>query len=463
MQFPMACLLVVDDDEGARAAIAALCRALGHETWEAPEAESGLAAARAHAVEIVLLDLFLPGRDGLAALGDFLAQPGAPAVVMLTGMADVGTAVAAMRNGASDFLEKPIRMETLEQSLDRVLQNRSVRVERDRLRGELARLRSGPILGESRAIRQVLESIERVAAAPRTTVLITGESGVGKELVARAVHEHSARAEKPFVAVNCAALAEGMLEAELFGYEGGAFTGALPKGKEGLIAAAEGGSLFLDEIGELPLELQAKLLRVLQERSYRRIGAQADRRMDVRILASTNRDLSVMVGEGRFREDLFYRLNVMSIRVPPLRERPEDIPVLAAHFLAHFRAEFARGPVAFGEETRRKLVAWPWPGNVRELRNALERAVLLAEAGEILPEHLFPEGSRTLRGANGSAPSAGSAGAAAEERSLRGMERALIERVLGETRGNRSEAARILGVNRATLYNKLKAYGISLP
>ncbi len=446
----MACLLLVDDEEGARAAIAALCRALGHETWEAPAAEAGLVAAREHSPEVVLLDLYLPVRDGLAALPDFLALPSAPCVVMLTGLADVPTAVAAMRGGASDFLEKPIRLETLEQALERVLANRAVLLERDRLRGELARLRAGPILGESRALRLVLEAVERVAAAPRTTVLITGESGVGKELVARAVHEHSARAEKPFVALNCAALAEGMLEAELFGYEGGAFTGALPKGREGLFAAAEGGSLFLDEIGELPLELQAKLLRVLQERCYRRVGAQTDRRMDVRILASTNRDLSAMVAEGHFREDLFYRLNVMSIRVPALRERPEDIPVLAAHFLAQFRAEFARGPVVLAEETRRKLLSWSWPGNVRELRNALERAVLLSEGDVILPEHLFPDAGLPVRRASPTSA----------ERSLRGMERALIEQVLAETSGNRSEAARVLGVNRATLYNKLKAYGI---
>ncbi|MBK7642507.1 MAG: sigma-54-dependent Fis family transcriptional regulator [Planctomycetes bacterium] len=447
----MACLLVVDDDEGARSAIAALCRALGHETWEAPGAEPGFVSAREHAPEVVLLDLYMPDRDGLSALPDFLALPGAPCVLMLTGMADVPTAVAAMRAGASDFLQKPIHLDALEQALDRVLQNRAVRLERDRLRGELARLRSGPILGESRAIRLVLESVERVAGTPRTTVLITGESGVGKELVARAVHEQSARAEKPFVALNCAALAEGMLEAELFGYEGGAFTGALPKGREGLVAAAEGGSLFLDEIGELPLELQAKLLRVLQERTFRRVGAQTDRRMDVRILASTNRDLSAMVAEGRFREDLFYRLNVMSIRVPPLRERPEDIPVLAAHFLAQFRTEFARGPVALAEETRRKLLSWPWPGNIRELRNALERAVLLSEGAQIQPEHLFPDAPPTPR-----RPSA-----ASSERSLRGMERSLIEQVLAETGGNRSEAARVLGVNRATLYNKLKSYGLS--
>jgi DNA-binding NtrC family response regulator len=446
----MACLLLVDDDDGARGAIAALCRALGHETWEAPAAESGLAAAREHTPEVVLLDLYMPGRDGLAALPDFLALPSAPCVVMLTGMADVPTAVSAMRGGASDFLQKPIRLETLEQALERVLTNRAVLLERDRLRGELARLRSGPILGESRALRLVLDAVERVAAAPRTTVLITGESGVGKELVARAVHEHSARAQKPFVALNCAALAEGMLEAELFGYEGGAFTGALPKGREGLFAAAEGGSLFLDEIGELPLELQAKLLRVLQERCYRRVGAQTDRRIDVRILASTNRDLSAMVAEGHFREDLFYRLNVMSIRVPALRERPEDIPVLAAHFLTQFRTEFARGPVALAEETRRKLLSWSWPGNVRELRNALERAVLLSEGDLIMPEHLFPDATPHVR----RAPSA------AAVRSLRGMERALIEQVLSETSGNRSEAARVLGVNRATLYNKLKAYGI---
>lgn len=445
----MASILVVDDDRGARGSLAALSRALGHETVEAEDAEAGLALGSRTPVDVVLLDLHLPGRSGLEALTDYLRLPNQPAVILLTGLGDIPTAVAAMRAGAGDFLEKPIGFETLERSIARLLAGRAVLRERDRLRTELAHIRSGPILGNSRAIAQVLDAIERVAAAPRTTVLISGESGVGKELVARSVHDRSARSSGPFVAINCAALAEGMLEAELFGYEGGSFTGALPKGKEGLFAAAEGGSLFLDEISELPLELQAKLLRVLQERAYRRIGASIDRKMDVRILASTNRDLEQMVSAGRFREDLFYRLNVMSIRVPALRDRPEDIPLLAEHFLEQFRRELGRSQLGISGPAMERILAWRWPGNVRELRNAMERAVLMCDGTELMPEH--------FSGAQASRPADKQAGASSE-RSLRGMERTLILKVLEEVQGNRSEAARILGVNRATLYNKLKAY-----
>jgi two-component system response regulator HydG len=445
----MASILIVDDDRGARASLGALSRALGHETHEAEDAEQGLLVGRRSPIDLVLLDLHLPGRSGLEALADFLALPGQPGVILLTGLGDVPTAVACMRAGAGDFLEKPIPLETLELSTARLLEGRAVRRERDRLRSELARLCAGPILGRSRAILQVLDSIQRVAAAPRTTVLILGESGVGKELVARSVHDRSVRAGGPFVALNCAALAEGMLEAELFGYEGGSFTGALPKGKEGLFASAEGGSLFLDEIGELPLDLQAKLLRVLQERSYRRIGASSDRPMDVRILASTNRSLEDMIAAGRFREDLFYRLNVMSIRVPALRDRREDIELLAEHFLEQFRTELGRSHLTISTPAMQRLLAWSWPGNVRELRNAMERAVLLCDEAQLQPEHLFP----------GQPPQAAARSAeAGEDRSLRGMERALILRVLQDVQGNRSEAARVLGVNRATLYNKLKSY-----
>jgi transcriptional regulator with PAS, ATPase and Fis domain len=305
------------------------------------------------------------------------------------------------------------------------------------------------ILGESRAIRDVLAAVERVAATPRTTVLVSGESGVGKELVARAIHERSRRAAKPFVAVNCAALSGELLEAELFGYEGGAFTGARPKGSPGLFAAADGGTLLLDEIGELELELQAKLLRVLQERVYRRVGGDADLPLDVRIIASTNRDLPAMVAAGSFREDLFYRLNVMSVRVPPLRERASDVAGLAAHFLDHFAREFGRTFRPLGAETLVALERHSWPGNVRELANAIERAALLAPADELEIEHLLP------------APARVPAAFAAEERTIKGVEKALILRVLEESEGNRSRAARVLGVNRATLYNKLRTYGIA--
>ncbi|MBK7878554.1 MAG: sigma-54-dependent Fis family transcriptional regulator [Planctomycetes bacterium] len=458
-------ILVVDDEPLVRSTISALCRALGHETIEADSATSAQACIAAHEIDLVLLDLGLPGKSGMQALPELAQGEDAPSVIILTGLGDVPTAVEAMRRGATDFLQKPVRLEVLEPALARAVAARRVRHERDRLRGELARLQAGPVVGESGAIRAVLDVVERVAATPRTTVLIQGESGVGKELVARAVHDRSSRARGPFLAVNCAALAEGLLESELFGYEPGAFTGASSKGKDGLFAQAEGGSLFLDEIGELGLELQAKLLRVLQERVYRRVGASNDRPMDVRILASTNRDLNAMVAAGTFREDLYYRLNVMSIRVPPLRERVEDIPILATHFLAHFEREFRKSFSGFAPAALTRLVEYGWPGNVRELRNAVERAALLAPDGEIQIAHLRLDAPspREL----GHAPTAlatvtseGRPLLAVDDFSLASVERALILRVLSEAEGNRSRAARMLGVNRTTLYNKLKAYAL---
>jgi transcriptional regulator with PAS, ATPase and Fis domain len=303
----------------------------------------------------------------------------------------------------------------------------------------------------------VRHAVERVAATPRTTVLITGESGVGKELVAREVHRRSARRDAPFVAVNCASLGEGLLEAELFGYAPGAFTGALPGGREGLLASAHGGSILLDEIGEMEPALQARLLRVLQERTYRPVGSDVDRPLDVRILAATNRDLGQMVAEGRFREDLYYRLNVLSIRVPSLRDRIEDVLPLANGFLAECGAEIGVAPAGFSEACVERLQCHTWPGNVRELRNVIERAVLMARDELVTVEHLGLERASSSS-TNDSGPGLV---LPVSDRSLRNVERALIERVLVETEGNRSQAARLLGVNRATLYNKLRAYGLS--
>ncbi|MFO1011716.1 MAG: sigma-54 dependent transcriptional regulator [Planctomycetota bacterium] len=459
-------ILVVDDEPLVRSTISALCRALGHETVEAESAAAAQACIAAHELDLVLLDLGLPGKSGMQVLPELAQGEDAPSVIILTGLGDVPTAVEAMRRGATDFLQKPVRLEVLEPALARAVAARKVRHERDRLRGELARLRSGPVVGESAAIRAVLDVVERVAATPRTTVLIQGESGVGKELVARAVHERSSRARGPFLAVNCAALAAGLLESELFGYEPGAFTGASTKGKDGLFAQAEGGSLFLDEIGELDLELQAKLLRVLQERVYRRVGASQDRSFDVRILASTNRDLNAMVAASTFREDLYYRLNVMSIRVPPLRERAEDVPILATHFLAHFEREFRKNFSGFSPAALTRLVEYGWPGNVRELRNAIERAALLSPGGEIQLAHLrldAPVLRDVVPHATSAAATTTSEGRpllAVDDLSIASVERALILRVLAETEGNRSAAARMLGVNRTTLYNKLKAYSL---
>ncbi|MFT7676847.1 MAG: DNA-binding NtrC family response regulator [Planctomycetota bacterium] len=452
-------ILLADDDPGIRLGLQALLQRAGHEVLEAASGRETLLMAREQQPDLVLLDLVMPDGDGLEILPDLMELKPVPAVVVLTGFADVRTAVQAMRLGAENLLEKPIEPDVFLAVVERALSGRQVLAERDRLREELQELRFGPFVGRSKGLRRVLEHVDRVAAAPRTTALITGESGVGKELVARAIHDRSARSQMPFVALNCAALAESLIEAELFGYEAGAFTGGNPKGRDGLIHAAGGGTLFLDEVGELELHLQAKLLRVLQERTYRRIGGIKDLAMDVRVVASTNRDLPAMVEEGTFREDLFYRLNVLSIVMPPLRERPEDVPPLALHFLERFAGELARNLVGFTEAAMQRMGAHLWPGNVRELRNAVERASLLTESGMVGPEHLGLEERKPTSTLQPAQADPGDLLPMGSLR-LRDMEEALIRRALDECDGNRTSTAKELGINRATLYNKLKVYGI---
>ncbi len=453
----MARVLIVDDEPGVRAGLVAMCMAAGHRCVEAGTGAQALARAREEQPDVVLLDLRMPDGGGLDVLPALTALPGAPSVIVLTGYVDVRTAVKAMQEGAANVLEKPVDPPTLRKALERVLDGRLVRAERDRLRDEVAHLRSGPIVGRSAAIRTVMEHVERVAATPHSTVLVTGDSGVGKELVARAIHERSARAKGPFVALNCAALSEGLLEAELFGYEPGAFTGGDPRGRDGLLAAARGGTLLLDEIGELDLGLQAKLLRVLQERTYRRVGGSRDLPMDARVIGATNRDLGTEVEHGRFRGDLFYRLNVMSIVVPPLRERPEDVPGLASHFLARFGDELRRPFTGISDAALARLVAYPWPGNVRELRNTIERAAILATDGELRPEHIVLD-ERTRNVPNGTL--AALSAAQPDDLRLDRMEATLIRRALEVHEGNKQRAADALGIHRSTLYKKLEAYGI---
>lgn len=450
-----ALILIADDDPGIRLGLVALCRAAGWRTLEAGNGTETLSQAQSAEPDLVLLDLDMPMGTGLEILPDLKAGENPPAVVVLTGVADVRTAVEAMRAGANNLLQKPINEAELHKVVERALAGRNVAKERDRLREELSDLRSGPMVGSSRGLRSVQKQIERVARTPRTTVLVFGESGVGKELVARAIHDNSDRADNPFIALNCAALAKDLIEAELFGYEPGAFTGGDPKGHDGLIAAAEGGTLFLDELAELAPELQAKLLRVLQERTYRRVGGNKDLEMDSRIVASTNKDLPAMVEAGTFREDLFYRLNVLSITVPPLRERKEDVAPIATHYLARFGEELGRSFTGFSDSALDRLCSHGWPGNIRELRNVIERAAILAEEGEIKPQHLGLEQGRSRPLIQGAGPTLtlGSS-------RLKDLEESLIRRVLEDCRGNRSLAARELGINRTTLYAKLKAYSI---
>jgi len=465
-------ILVVDDEAGVRAGLVAMCMAGGHRCIEAGTGAQALARAREVAPDVVLLDLVMPDGGGLEILPALQALPQGPSIIVLTGHVDVRTAVRAMQEGAANVLEKPVDPPTLRKALDRVLEIRLVRAERDRLRDEVAELRSGPIIGHSSAIRIVLEHIARVAGTPHSTVLVAGDSGVGKELVARAIHEQSARAKGPFVALNCAALSEGLLEAELFGYEPGAFTGGDPRGRDGLIAAAKGGTLLLDEIGELDIGLQAKLLRVLQERTYRRVGGTRDLTLDARVVAATNRDLFGAVSEGRFREDLYYRLNVLSIDVPPLRERPEDVPLLARYFLDRIALELRRTFTGIDDSALEVLVRYPWPGNVRELRNTIERAAILAQEGVILPEHIaLDDRHRLLRAPQQESQhrpprepvfDAEHVLAAAHPSDLRidRMEATLIRRALEVHEGNKQKAADALGIHRSTLYKKLEAYEI---
>jgi DNA-binding NtrC family response regulator len=465
-------ILVADDEPAVRAGLVAMCMAAGHRCLEAGTGAQALARAREEAPDVVLLDLRMPDGGGLEILPALQALPHGPSIVVLTGYVDVRTAVRAMQEGAANVLEKPVDPPTLRKALDRVLEGRLIRAERDRLRDEVAQLRSGPIIGQSSAIRVVLEHIARVAATPHSTVLVAGDSGVGKELVARAIHEQSARANGPFVALNCAALSEGLLEAELFGYEPGAFTGGDARGRDGLIAAAKGGTLLLDEIGELDVGLQAKLLRVLQERTYRRVGGTRDLTMDARVVAATNRDLYTAVATGRFREDLYYRLNVLSIDVPPLRERPEDVPLLARYFLERIALELRRTFTGISDGALDLLTRYPWPGNVRELRNTIERAAILAQDGQIQREHIALDERARLR----PAPQRELQRephceqeldhvhvlAAAQPSDLRidRMEATLIRRALEVHEGNKQKAADALGIHRSTLYKKLEVYEI---
>ncbi len=417
----------------------------GHLLTGASEAAAVLRAIKKERIGVVLLESDLAELDNYRLLTEIISEERAPSVIVLQSSPTVPTAVELMRLGAEHCLERSPDGHQLLAIIQSALQKRI-----DLEPGPLDNPETQSLVGHSKGMRRVISQLERAASASKVTTLILGESGTGKELVAKSIHALSDRSSAPFVAINCAALTEGLLEAELFGYEPGAFTGAAPKGHKGLFAAADGGTLFLDEIGELAIPLQAKLLRVLQEGSYRRVGGSQDVASNVRILSSTNRDLEQCVSEGSFREDLFYRLNVLSIHVPPLRERADDIPQLAVQILKEIDGNRSRSIDGFSESAMRRLCTYDWPGNVRELRNTIERSALMIESGRIQSKHL---GLSTRL----SSP----VPELEEDLSLQAVEKAHITRVIRETDGNRSQAARLLGVNRTTLYNKLRRYGLS--
>lgn len=411
-------------------------------------AAQGLDLARAEAFDVVVTDLRMPEMDGFDLIRGLAALPHPPHVVMITAFGSIETAIRAVKLGAYDYITKPFEIEELLLVVDKALAERTLKRQVQRLQREVEdRFALGNIIARSNAMRDVVTMVERMAASS-ATVLLTGESGTGKELVARAIHYNSDRRNAPFVAVNLAAVPEALIESELFGHKRGAFTDARTD-RVGLFVEADGGTLFLDEIGELAMSLQAKLLRVLQEQEVRPIGGNKTQAVNVRVIAATNRKLEAMIAEGHFREDLYYRLNVIAVDLPPLRSRPDDIAPLAAHFLQQLAG--AKPPHRLAPDAQARLQAYHWPGNVRELMNVLQRCVALCQDSLItaadLPENVHAGRSGDFLEA-----------AVAQHLTLAELERIFIERVLADEGGNKSRAAQRLGLDRKTLYRKLDEY-----
>lgn len=442
-------ILVVDDEAIVRESLANWFLEDGHIVDAAADAKQALALVRDKHWDLALVDIKMPGMDGLELQRRILEVDRETTIIIMTAYASVETAVQALKEGAFDYITKPFDPEHLSHLIKKTAERHKLVRENINLREKLASvIQPEPILGDSGAIKRVLELIKTVASTD-TTVLITGESGTGKELVARAIHASSPRAYMPLIVVNCGALPEGTLESELFGHERGAFTGAQYRHK-GKFELADGGSLFLDEIAEITPKIQVELLRVLEEKKVTRLGGSHTVRADFRTIAATNKNLLEEVQAGRFREDLYYRLNVFHISLPPLRERPEDIQILARAFIQRLSRAMNRPTPEISLEAMNLLEAHDWPGNVRELANAIERAMVVRKGDTIRPEDLPIErnedGGGTLRG---------------DHMSLGAMEKMHIERVLKITGWNISQAARILGVDRTTVYNKIKQHGIS--
>ena len=454
-------ILIVDDERSMREFVSILLKKQGYEVELADSGESAMAKIGDAAFDLVLTDLKMPGAGGLDVLQFAKEHDPSTQVILMTAYATHDTAVQAMKEGALDYVTKPFKVEELLVQVEKALDIRDLERENFYLKQRLAdRTGLNRLVGKSAPMRRVYDMVVRVAPTP-TTVLITGESGTGKELVARALHENSDRSDGPFVPVNCGAIPENLIESELFGHVKGAFTGAANE-KKGLFTMADGGTIFLDEIGELPMSMQVKLLRVLQERSVKPVGAVREHSVDCRIVAATNRDLKAMVGDNEFREDLYYRLNVIQISVPALRERREDVPLLVQHFLQKYAGELNKKMVGVERSAMDLLLAYPYDGNVRELENIIERAVTL-EIGELitvdsLPYHMQSGGSLVQWTSDLEIPEDGLELDAIVEN----LERNLITKALRRSGGVRKEAARLLGISFRSMRYRLDKYEIDV-
>ena len=454
-------VLVIDDEEIMRDVITQLLEGAGYRVLTAEVASQGLEVFQEEAIDLVLLDLMLPGMDGLATLEEIFKIDREAVVVMVTAFASIENAIRATKLGAFDFVTKPFKNDQLLNVLKNGLEKRSLTRENRQLRRSLKkRTAFKNIIGKSEALQRVFEMIAQVGPG-RSTVLINGESGTGKELVAKAIHQCSGRSGESFVAINSGTIPESLLESELFGHMKGAFTGAT-SAKKGLFELADGGTLFLDEVGTIPLELQSKLLRAIQEKEVRRVGGLENKKVDVRILTATNSDLKQAVERGEFREDLYYRLNVISIRLPPLRDRRDDIPLLVDHFVRSFCEENGRVLCSVDQNVLRMLMEYDWPGNVRELENVIERAVVLAPDDGHIDEKLMPSEMLESSSVNLARFNLLSEGTSLRDL-VREFEKSLIVSALKKTDWNQKQAAHLLRVNPTTLNEKLKRLEIRIP
>jgi two-component system response regulator HydG len=449
-------ILVVDDDAGHRTALKTIIRSWGYQVEETHDGTTAVEKARESPFDLVLMDVRMTVMSGIDALKQIKQHNPAIPILIMTAYSSVESAVEALKAGAYDYLTKPLDFDALKMAVERALEHKTLKAENQALKEKLRSdfdLRN--IIGKSWPMKELIEMVAMIAPS-EATVLTTGESGTGKELIVRSIHFNSGRREGPLVTVNCTALTETLLESELFGHERGAFTGA-DKRREGRFMQADRGTIFLDEIGEMSPMMQAKLLRVIEDRKIQRVGSDESIKVDVRIVAATNRDLQEDVSSGKFREDLYYRLNVVTLKVPPLRERLDDIPLLAQHFLDKYAESNRKQVKGFTPLAMDMLLKYVWPGNVRELENAVERAVILLP-GDYISEkelplsitHSYSHESRSIEFRS----------EVAQPQSLEEIERKVILVTLEETRGNKSDTARRLGISRRTLYKKLQKYGV---